>query len=81
MTISDLNYMEVVAEASSIVGGKKLDIDVKLDQKQNQKVKFRGKPGKDKLDLEVTTQVAIPTSVAVARNGKAVAEAKGENNF
>lgn len=74
MIISDLNYLEVVAEAPSVVGGlskkPKVDVDVKVEPKLKQDLKIRG------TNVAFVNQVAIPTAVAVALDGKAVAKAE-----
>lgn len=75
MSICDLNYLEVIAEDSSIIGGARLvDADVK--------VKVTG--GKPKLNLSInpltgentvgfTNQLKVGTAAAVSVGGKAVA--------
>ncbi len=74
MVISDLNHLEVVSKASSVVGGK-VGIDLDLKQKQNQKLSIKG------ANIGIINQVGIATAVAVNLNGKAVAKADVENNI
>ncbi len=74
MIISDLNYLEVVAEAPSVVGGlskkPQVDVDVEVKPKLKQDLKIRG------ANVAFVNQVAIPTAVAVTLDGKAVATAE-----
>lgn len=78
MIISDLSYLEVVAKADSITGGK-LDIALDIDQAQNQDVDLDLDPKRLKTNVGILTQVALGTAVAVALNGKALANAKSQN--
>jgi sporulation protein YlmC with PRC-barrel domain len=73
MIISDLNHLEVVSEASSVVGG--LDIDLDIDQDQNKKLDIK------KGNVSLINQVGTATAVAISFKGKAVAKAKVENQI
>ena len=74
MIISDLNHLEVVLEASNVVGG--LDIDLDIDQDQNKKLDIK-KGG----NVSLINQTGVAVAVAISLNGKAVAKAKVENQI
>lgn len=75
MIIYDLNHLEVVLEASSITGGKVLDIALDIDQKQNQKLDIQG------ANINVINQIGVAAAAAVAFKGTAVAKAEVNNNI
>ena len=70
MTISDLNYLQVVAEASSIIGGKVADVAVKTAVKAKPTVKVS-----NPFSPTIINQVGVAVAVAVAIFGKAAASA------
>jgi len=81
MIISNLNYLEVVAEASGISGGRSryadkyaVDTDVKTAIKAKPIVNVR------QGNVSVINQVAVAVAVAVSIGGKAVADAQAGNN-
>lgn len=78
MIISDLSYLEVAIEGSSITGGK-LDVDLDIAKAQNQDVNVDLEPKKLKTNVGVLTQVASAVALGVTLNGKAIAKAKAGN--
>ena len=79
MIISDLSYLEVASEGSSITGGK-LDIDLDIDKAQDQDVDLDLDPKKLQTNVGILTQVANAVALGVTLNGKAIAKAKAGNS-
>lgn len=75
MIISDLNYLEVVAEASSVVGGD----NKKRRNKKSSKPSSSSGSGNLQANVAVVTQVATANSVAISEDGDAYSKAIAEN--
>lgn len=75
MIIYDLNHLGVVSEASSITGGKLVDIDLDIAHEQNQKLDIQGS------NVLVIKQTGVAVAAAVAFKGKAVAKAEVNNSI
>ncbi len=70
MIISDLNYLEVVAEASSVVGGGK-NIEI---------IKVNPLEIKNQANVSFLNQVATSTAVAISKEGDAEANSVAKND-
>lgn len=78
MIISDLSYLEVVAEASAVVGGKKKNREQKI---KLPKTLIGDLNLTQQTNVAVVTQVANATSAAVSKDGDATSEATAVNNL